>query len=235
MKPIIIFRHIACEDSGYLGDSLTLRNIPFQTICLDEGGEVPADPSAYAGLVFMGGPMSVNDEIPWIENELALIRMAYKQKLPMLGHCLGGQLISKALGGEIKENHVPEIGWHHVRRHDNKHSKEWLEGLPEEFEVFHWHRETFSLPDNAVPLLQSDFCNNQAFIIGNCLALQCHIEMKSHMVQEWLEFYKNDLPESSASVQSSEQILENLEKRIQGSVAVADVIYSRWLAGFKMN
>jgi GMP synthase-like glutamine amidotransferase len=235
MKPIIIFRHIACEDSGYLGDYLILRNIPFQTICLDRGGEVPSDPSAYAGFVFMGGPMSVNDAIPWIEKELELIRMAYKQNLPMLGHCLGGQLISKALGGEIRENPVPEIGWHSVRRHDNKLSKEWFEGLPEEFEVFHWHGETFSLPDNAVPLLQSDFCNNQSFIIGNCLALQCHVEMKSHMVQEWLEFYKNDLPERSASVQSRDQILENLEKRIQGSVAVADVIYSRWLAGFKIN
>ena len=77
MKPIIIFRHIACEGPGYLGDYLITRNIPFQTICVDQGEEVPEDPAACSGLVFMGGPMSVNDAVPWIEKELKLIRTAH--------------------------------------------------------------------------------------------------------------------------------------------------------------
>jgi len=233
MKPIIIFRHIACEGPGYLGDYLITRNIPFHTICVDQGEEVPEDPAACSGLVFMGGPMSVNDAVPWIEKELKLIRTAHQENLPVLGHCLGGQLISKALGGEIIANSVTEMGWYPVSGHENTCSKDWLNDLPEQFEVFHWHGETFSLPDDAVPLLQSKFCKNQAFVLGNSLALQCHVEMKINMVQEWIEFYENELPEPSSSVQSRKQMLENLQERIQNSKAVADVLYAQWLEGLE--
>lgn len=230
MKQIIIFRHIACEGPGYLGDYLTSRGIPFHIICVDQGEEVPEDPSGYSGFVFMGGPMSVNEPISWIEKELQLIRMAYQENIPVLGHCLGGQLISKALGGEITSNPFYEIGWHPVRGFDNAQSKDWLRGLPEQFELFHWHGETFSLPEGAVPLLQSDFCKQQAFVIGNCLALQCHVEMKNNMVREWFDFYGDDVPEPSLSVQSREQMLENLEERIQNSKAVADVFFKKWIS-----
>jgi len=232
MKQTIIFRHIACEGPGYLGDYLTSRDIPFHIICVDQGEEVPEDLTACSGLVFMGGPMSVNEPILWIEKELKLIRMAYQENIPVLGHCLGGQLISKALGGEITSNPVCEMGWYPVRGVENAHSREWLKDLPEQFEVFHWHGETFSLPEGAVPLLKSDFCKCQAFIIGNCLALQCHVEMKNNMVQEWFDFYEDDVPEPSLSVQSREQMLENLEGRIHKSKAVADVFYEKWLSGF---
>lgn len=232
MKQIIIFRHIACEGPGYLGDYLTSRGIPFHIICVDQGEEVPENLAACSGLVFMGGPMSVNEPIPWIEKELKLIRMAYHENIPVLGHCLGGQLISKALGGEITLNPVCEMGWYPVRGVENSHSRDLLKDLPEQFEVFHWHGETFSLPEGAVPLLQSDFCKCQAFIIGNCLALQCHVEMKNNMVQEWFDFYEDDVPEPSLSVQSREQMLENLEGRIHKSKAVADVFYEKWLSGF---
>jgi len=110
MKSILIFRHIACEGPGYLGDYLTSRDIPFNTIRVDKGEDVPEDPTAYSGLVFMGGPMSVNEPVPWIEKELKLICKAYQENMPILGHCLGGQLISKALGGEITSNPVTEMG-----------------------------------------------------------------------------------------------------------------------------
>jgi GMP synthase-like glutamine amidotransferase len=231
MKPIQIFRHIACEGPGYLGDYLTSRDIPFHTICLDQGEEVPDDPGASSGLVFMGGPMSVNDPLPSIEKELKLIRKAHQENIPVLGHCLGGQLIGKALGGEITSNPVPEMGWYPVTGYDNELSRDWLKELPEIFEVFHWHGETFSLPDNAVPLLQSDVCNNQAFVLGRSLAFQCHVEMKDNMVQEWFDVYEADVPEPSSSVQSREQMLENLKDRIQTSKAVADVFYGKWLSG----
>lgn len=231
MKPILIFRHIACEGPGYLGDYLTSRDIPFQTICLDQGEEVPGNPSGSTGLVFMGGPMSVNDSLPCLEKELKLIRAAHRQNIPVLGHCLGGQLISKALGGEITPNPVPEMGWYPVTGYDNALSIDWLKDLPEKFEVFHWHGETFSLPDGAVPILQSDVCKNQAFILGKNLAFQCHVEMKDNMVQEWFDVYQTDVPEPSSSVQSRDQMLENLKERIKNSKAVADVFYEKWLSG----
>ena len=231
MKPVLIFRHIACEGPGYLGDYLTYRDIPFQTICLDQGDEVPEDPGVSSGLVFMGGPMSVNDSLPSIEKELKLIRMAHQENIPVLGHCLGGQLISKALSGKITSNPVPEMGWYPVTGYDNAISIDWLRALPEKIEVFHWHGETFSLPECAVPLLQSDACKTQAFILGNSLAFQCHVEMKDNMVQEWFDIYEADVPEPSTSVQSREQMLENLEQRIENSNTVADVFYEKWLSG----
>jgi len=234
VKSILIFRHIACEGPGYLGDYLTSRDIPFQTICLDQGEEVPEDHGASSGLVFMGGPMSVNGPLPSLEKELNLIRTAHQENIPVLGHCLGGQLISKALGGEITSNPVPEMGWYPVSGYDNALSIDWLKDLPEQFEVFHWHGETFSLPDGAVPLLQSDVCKNQAFILGSSLAFQCHVEMKDNMVEEWFDVYEADVPEPSPSVQSREQMLENLKKRIQNSKAVADVFYEKWLSGLNL-
>ena len=119
MKPLYIFRHIECEGPGYLGEVLTRLAIPSEIIAIDKDDPVPADIEDCSGLVFMGGPMSVNDPLPWIDRELELIRQAHAQEMPVLGHCLGGQLISKALGGTVNANPVREIGWHSVRKLHN--------------------------------------------------------------------------------------------------------------------
>lgn len=231
MKPVLIFRHITCEGPGYLADFLSARNIAYDIISIDDGDQVPDSLDGVAGLVFMGGSMSVNDPLPWIADELALIRKAHAENLPVLGHCLGGQLISKALGGKVMPNPVKEIGWHPVSRIMNNESMIWLGELPEVYEVFHWHGETFTLPDGATLLLQSRFCSNQAFVIGNTLALQCHVEMTAMMVKEWLSFYSNDMPESSASVQSKKEILVDLDKHVRSLQMVADQLYTQWLKG----
>ncbi|MDH4233536.1 MAG: type 1 glutamine amidotransferase, partial [Gallionella sp.] len=106
MKPIAIFRHFPTEGPGYLAEFLDERKIPWQLIAIDAGDAVPQSVAAYAGLVFMGGPMSVNDDLPWIPKVEALIRDAVARDIPLLGHCLGGQLISKALGGVVSRNPV---------------------------------------------------------------------------------------------------------------------------------
>jgi GMP synthase-like glutamine amidotransferase len=198
MRPLTIFRHIACEGPAYLAEVLDRHAIPWRL----------ADCS---GLVFMGGPMSVNDPLPWIEQELALIRRAQAENLPVLGHCLGGQLICKALGGTISANPVKEIGWHRVRKCNTPAAEKWLAGLPDETTLFHWHGET-------------------AFAIGNTLALQCHVEMMPPMVAEWAALYAHELQETSTTVQSAEQMTTNLSARISGAQQVADVIYERWLS-----
>jgi GMP synthase-like glutamine amidotransferase len=91
MKPIAIFRHAAAEGPGYLAEFLDARSLPWQLIRIDAGDPVPVDASQFSGLVFMGGPMSVNDDLPWIEPVLSLIRDAVARDIPVLGHCLGGQ------------------------------------------------------------------------------------------------------------------------------------------------
>ena len=111
MKPVAIFRHLAVEGPGYFATYLTQRDVPWRLVRIDEGEAVPGDPLQWSGLVFMGGPMSANDDLPWIGEELALIRAAVDCEVPVLGHCLGGQFMAKALGGEVTRNAVKEIGW----------------------------------------------------------------------------------------------------------------------------
>ena len=228
MKPIYIFRHITCEGPGYFGEYLHRHQIPSRLIAIDHGDSVPTAIDDMGGLVFMGGPMSVNDLLPWIDAELQLIRLAQQADLPVLGHCLGGQLIAKALGAEVRPNAVKEIGWHEVRQNPSPSS--WLAGLPLSFEAFHWHGETFDLPEGAVHLLESHWCRHQAFACGRMLALQFHVEMTAQMVTEWAKLYRRELANPSASIQSHDAMISDLDNRTRTLNAVADAIYDRWLS-----
>jgi GMP synthase-like glutamine amidotransferase len=230
MRPLTIFRHIACEGPAYLAEVLDHHAVPWRLVKIDAGEPVPDTLDDCSGLVFMGGPMSVNDPLPWIEQELALIRRAQAGNMPVLGHCLGGQLICKALGGTISANPVKEIGWHKVRKCNTPAAAAWLAGLPDETTLFHWHGETFSIPAGAEVILESEHCAHQAFAIGNTLALQCHVEMLQPMVAEWATLYAHELQETSATVQSAEQMTADLPTRISGAQQVADIIYERWLS-----
>lgn len=229
MKPIYIFRHNASEGPGYFSTFLEARNIPFQVICADQGEAIPDSLDSCSALVFMGGPMSVNDDIAWIEPELQLIRQAIAQDMPVLGHCLGGQLISKALGGTIGANPVKEFGWIPVQQEENEATKSWLEELPTSFPAFHWHGETFTIPDGATNILSSEFCTNQAFVIGNTLAMQCHIEMTETIVHEWAKLHPEDIAVAGPSIQTHAQMSEQLSEKISALQQHADTLYTRWL------
>jgi GMP synthase-like glutamine amidotransferase len=229
MKPLYIFRHIECEGPGYLGEVLSRLDIPHKLIAIDRNEPVPEAIDHCSGLVFMGGPMSVNDPLPWIGKELELIRMAHAQGLPVLGHCLGGQLISKALGGQVRVNPVKEIGWHDVRKSSSVAAESWLGGLPARMALFHWHGETFSLPAHSELILENEHCPHQAFAAGNTLALQCHVEMTAPMVVEWVSLYRDDLKTPSPAVQSAGAITEDLDARIDALQRIAERLYLRWL------
>jgi len=232
MKPIAIFRHAATEGPGYLAEFLDERHIPWQLIAIDAGDAVPHSASAYAGLVFMGGPMSVNDELPWIPPLLALIRDAVAEDIPLLGHCLGGQLISKALGGVVSRNQIKEIGLGEVTVSDNECARTWF-GEIRHFNAFHWHGETFSLPQGATHLLSSAYCANQGYAIGKHLALQCHVEMTSAMIAAWCEAGAAEVAACSAS-QAVQQVIE-MQRQMAGNLTrmqgVARRLYTKWLAG----
>lgn len=228
MKPILIFRHLACEGPGYFAEYLDRRRIPWRLIAIDEQQVVPKTLDDIRALVFMGGPMSVNDDLPWIQDEISLIKQAADRGLPVLGHCLGGQLIAKALGARVYPNIVKEIGWHDVERVSS--ASPWLSDLPKQFEVFHWHGETFDLPPGAEHLLQSARCRNQAFAHGNMLALQFHVEMTAGMVNEWADVHDQELAHLSASVQSREAMIRDLPQHIRRLQTVADVFYAHWLS-----
>ena len=232
MKPIAIFQHAAPEGAGYFAHFLNEHSVPWVLIRIDEGERVPLNAQDYSGLVFMGGPMSVNDDLSWLLFVLPLIRDAFIHDVPMLGHCLGGQLISKALGAQVTKNPVKEIGWGNVAVADNDVAREWLGDLIE-FEAFHWHGETFELPKGAVPILSSAYCAHQGYAIGKHLALQCHVEMTEQMIIEWCDVGTEELVASAQSpaVQSAELMQAQMAVKLPKLHQVAAQLYRHWLHG----
>ena len=176
--------------------------------------------------------MSVNDDLPWIAQLLALIRSAARDDVPTLGHCLGGQLISKAFGGVVTRNRVPEIGWGDVQVEDNGVARQWF-GDDALFESFHWHGETFTIPPGATRVLSNAHCANQGFALGKHLGLQCHVEMTEEMVQTWCRDGAGEIEQGRASpgVQPVEEIGRDLSGRLDRLHQVAGRVYERWLEG----
>ncbi len=233
MKPVAIFRHASTEGPGYFATYLSRLDIPWQVIKIDEGEPVPGGPGAYSGLAFMGGPMSVNDDLPWIPQALGLIAAAVATSVPVIGHCLGGQLMAKAMGGSVTRNAVKEIGWGRVNVAAEAQAA-WAGEMPASFEAFHWHGETFSLPPGAVRLLSSPYCENQAFALGPHLAMQCHIEMTGDLIRRWCQDWGKEvtsLAEKTSSVQTPAEMMDAVGRKVGALHAVADRVYDQWAQG----
>jgi GMP synthase-like glutamine amidotransferase len=232
MKPVAIFRHAPSEGPGYFASYLERRQLPWTLVALDEGRKVPRRARAYAGLVFMGGPMSANDALPWIVPALNLMADAVRQDVPVLGHCLGGQLMARAFGGVVRAAPAKEIGWGEVSVTENEVARDWLGPLTA-FESFHWHGETFSIPPGGTRILENARCTNQAFALGRHFGMQCHVEMTEALVRDWVRGGAEEIAASrdSPAVQSPGEIERDLERRVAALHAVADRIYDRWTAG----
>jgi GMP synthase-like glutamine amidotransferase len=163
---------------------------------------------------------------------LALVADAARKDVPVLGHCLGGQLMAKAFGGAVHAAPVKEIGWGEVRVAQNGVAREWL-GTLASLEAFHWHGETFSIPPGGTRVLENDHCANQGFALGKHFGMQCHVEMTGALVRDWLRggAREIDAARGSPGVQRPEQIERDLERRLDALHAAADRIYDRWIEG----
>jgi len=184
---VLAFRHVPFEHLGLIAPALESRGIQIEYVDLYGGSPAAAELGRADGLVFMGGPMSANDDLPYIRRELALIERAAAADKPVLGVCLGAQLMAKALGARVYRNPVKEIGWHPVRWTEAARSDALLGGLRGPETVFHWHGETFDLPAGAKWLARSETCPHQAFRVGGGLyGFQFHLEVTPEMIADWL-------------------------------------------------
>ncbi|WP_137938958.1 type 1 glutamine amidotransferase [Chitinivorax sp. B] len=233
MKPILITQHIPADGPAHFTDYLTRHHIPFELCRIYAGDDIPANVNAYAGLSILGGPMSVNDELPWIALELTLIQDALARQVPVIGHCLGGQLLSKALGGHITTSPYPEIGWSDIRPANPAITREWFAGA-NPARLFQWHGETFSLPTDAELIAIGRYCPNQAYLVdGRHLGMQFHCEVDETKILNWIDTCQTDIATASHSpaVQSSDDIRASLPTALPVSKQLADAIYDRWLQG----
>lgn len=233
MLPVLIFRHSPTEGPGYFTTFLDRHGIPWQLVRIDAGDALPKTLNGISGVCLMGGPMSVNDDLPWIPPMLALIRQAVAENIPVIGHCLGGQLMAKALGGTVGPTPIKEIGWGDVRITDDNAARPWLGEVAQPLPVFHWHGETFSLPPGATRILESAYCANQAYVLNDRhIGMQCHVEMTPELIASWCKSGAGEISASdSPGVQSSEIIQADMAARTAQLHQVADKIYSRWIQG----
>ncbi|MFZ5541084.1 MAG: type 1 glutamine amidotransferase [Pseudomonadota bacterium] len=242
-RPVAIFQHDRDVGPGYFETWLRERALPYALIRIDRGDPVPADPREFAGLCFMGGPMSVNDPLPWIEPVCALIRAADTAGVPVIGHCLGGQLLAKALGARVTRSAFKEIGWGALRVTDTRTAAEWLgiESL-EGVEFFQWHGDAFELPPGARNFLASEFCGHQAFVVDRGgfahLGMQFHCEMTPALVRSWLadetwiaEVEHERRTNGGPAVQDAAAMLRDVHARTARMNALAARLYDRWSKG----
>jgi GMP synthase (glutamine-hydrolysing) len=197
---VLAFRHVPFEGLGLIEPALASRGIAFDYADLYQDGELP-DTSAYDGLIFLGGPMSANDPLPFLKSELRALDRALAAGTPVLGVCLGTQLLAKALGASVYRNTAPEIGWFDIHFTQAAQNDPVFSGLNPVETVFHWHSDTFDLPSGAELLARSERTERQAFRCGHGVyGLQFHLEVTPGMISNWCEEDQNcgDVRELSA-------------------------------------
>lgn len=202
-----VLQHASFEGIGNMAEWLVAQGANVQHSYLFSDPRLPR-PSGVDLVIAMGGPMSVNDEDrhPWLGAEKRFLREAIDAGVPMLGVCLGAQLIACVLGARVYHNAIKEIGWFTV---DAVGSTQELFRFPEKFTAFHWHGETFDLPSGAVRLAHTRTCENQAFQVGRrIIGLQFHLEVTCDGVQEMVNHGERELARGGAFVQTREAICE---------------------------
>jgi GMP synthase-like glutamine amidotransferase len=233
MQSVAVFRFSASEGPAQFGHWLDQQALPWRLVAVDRGDAIPTGATGFAGLGLMGGPMGVNDELPWIEPTCALLRDAVANGVPVIGHCLGGQLLARALGAVVARTPVPEQGWGEVARASDAVG-DWFGGR-DRFTVFQWHYDAFELPAGSVRALTNGCNPNQAFVVDDRhIGLQCHVEMTRALIESWCASGAAELPPvSEGARQSRADILGAIDTRLPALQQVADAIYRRWSAGLR--
>jgi GMP synthase-like glutamine amidotransferase len=232
MKPIAVLQHLVTDGPAYFAHWLIQAGLPSEVVHLYAGEPVPEQIAQYSGLCILGGSMSVNDGLPYQADQLRLIREAVAADVPVIGHCLGGQLMAKALGGEVGQSPNVEIGWSNLQLDDAADAR-WFGGR-QALTLFQWHGESFSIPPGGRRIVSGSLCPNQAFVVGNKhLAMQFHCEINEEKVRAWLVNDRQELIIRSPGVQQAEAILPTLAADVAASQQIAADIYAEWVKGLR--
>ncbi len=229
-RPILILRHAACNEAGYLCRTLDRLEVGYRKVCVDRGESALEHIEAVAGMILLGAPVSVYDPLPWIAAEIDWVRTAAEHNVPMLGICFGAQLMSAALGGSVCKAPSMQVGWHPVHTLASAAAHPLLADLPLQFDAFEWHGDTFTPPPQATPLFRGGCIEQQGFLLGDSLAVQFHPEVTAAQIESWIGGFQHCLPAPSDCVQSVAEITRDLNQRLQRQRAVTDRLLYWWLS-----
>ncbi|MCF6096939.1 type 1 glutamine amidotransferase [Thermovorax subterraneus] len=194
---VLVIQNVAQEGPGIITEIFLKKGLRLDVRIMDQPGAIlPKTISGYKALIILGGPMGAYEEekYPYLCQVQELIHDAIDRRRPVLGICLGGQLIARALGAVVKPNVVKEIGWYKIHLTEAGKKASLFQDLPEEFWAFQWHGDTFDIPEGASLIAEGDTCINQAFIYRDCaLALQFHLEVTPIIINQWSEIYQEEL------------------------------------------
>lgn len=236
MKPVLILQHLNGDGPAYLRSWLQREGVPFEVRNSQAGDNFPAHMGDHAALAVLGGEMSANDPLPSLRQAELLILDAMARERPVIGHCLGAQLMARALGARVVASPAPEIGWQRIELLESPLARDWFGHAEDKPTVFQWHEDAFELPSGAALLATSAACPHQAFAVGPHLALQFHVELDETKLRRWA---KLDSPQframqrRHASVQSGSSMLAGMAQHLAPQQALADRLYTRWLAAVR--
>lgn len=227
---IAILQFDADNPPGFLQSWLNEQAVPFEILRLDITPQVEL--SGYDGYALMGGPMMVGDDLPWMQRVIDQLRRNLDDDCPVLGHCLGGQLLAHAAGAAVGPCAHPEVGWVDVSPADSKVAHAWLgvHARRATLPVYHWHLHSFALPSGAQLLLTRPEMPNQAFALGPHLGFQSHLEVDASTLANWYRAQPDPLNAyRHGSIQAPGSALEQAPEKIEEMRRLSSHTYSRWI------
>ena len=223
VNKILSIQNTSIETLGNLRDFM--ENDGYEISTIQAGiDDIPIDPRQYSAIIILGGYMSVYDNLTYLNAEQELIRKAHKNRVPILGICLGSQLIAQALGGRVYKGKKKEIGWHDVTINSNGLADIFKGTNSERIRVFQWHRDTYDLPNTSKLLAYSNMYP-QAFRIDSIIGILFHLEVNYNMIRQWTEEYISEIKEENLSI---EDILTDKKKEFENLLNSCKIVYSNF-------
>jgi GMP synthase (glutamine-hydrolysing) len=227
---VLVFQHARSEGLGTIEGALRASGHSFKYLRTFQGETVPKNAGDLRGLVIMGGPMGVYEhaKYPFLKDEMKLIESFLKEGKPILGVCLGSQLLASALGAEVKKGPRKEIGWYPIHLSANAAEDPLFEGQPSSFTAYHWHGDIFDLPADAVPLASSDFTALQAFRHGeNVYGFLFHMEVTREQIQTMLQEFSEEIQQEKLD---GAGILNASASHLPPMREIGNAVFGRWAA-----
>jgi GMP synthase (glutamine-hydrolysing) len=229
MAKIYVLQHHPVESLCNIADALEGAALAWQYVHVNDGQPVPPNMKGAGGLIVMGGPMGVyqTDRYPWLRDEMHLIEDAMKMNLPVLGVCLGAQILAAALGAKVDRNpNGKEIGWHPIRLHDSAKDDRLMRGLPATMTPFHWHGDIFDLPPGAISLASSDKTPCQAFRHGDkAYGFQFHFEVTRESVAAMADAFAKELVRENIP---ADRMIAQVAEFMPPLEKISEKVFSRW-------